>query len=283
MNIEQFGKGLLPDKKDYRDYKAEIVMGANSLPKEFSLRDKIEIIKTQGKSSSCVAQAVAYYAQVLNKLETDKFVELSARDIYSQIYLLGGGAYLRDGIKQPTKTGIVEEIDAISYKEGEAPSEGFMRNRSDITKEEQDRGMDYLAKGFVSVTNSFEKVKQAIYQGNGCLLGLRGYNEGWEQAIIRPGQENWGHAIYCCGFKEINGKEYIEFPNSWGKDWGDNGFGYFGKEFFDKGLVINPWTLIDMPNPYWTILKKEKNILEMLVYLYGKLIANIKKNLQKAG
>ena len=43
----------------------------------------------------------------------------------------------------------------------------------------------------------------------------------------------------------IDGKEYIIFVNSWGNGFGENGFGYIGKDYFEAGQIFNPWTLLD--------------------------------------
>ena len=64
------GKGGVKDVPDNRDYRSELVMGSVTLPDEYSVRDKISRVENQGSSSSCVGQAFAYYAEVLNNVET---------------------------------------------------------------------------------------------------------------------------------------------------------------------------------------------------------------------
>jgi len=267
FDINTIGKGGVRDNPDKRDYRAEVVMGAVPLPERFSVEDVIGKLKVehQGKSGSCVAQAWAKYVEALNKKETNGFTDLSAKDIYSLIYIpeLSGGAYIRDGAKKLVSSGVLLEQDMPSYEGGNPPSEAYMRNRPLITEEVQEKGMAYLAKSYVRLpSSSFEGVKQAIYQNLGCIIGFYGDNPGWTQfgGIIRPPQHNdWAHVVYAVGFDN----DKIKFINSWGEEWGTNGYGYVGQDYFrtdNNGYaywVFNPWTIMDLPNGTYPHLKHQ--------------------------
>lgn len=45
------------------------------------------------------------------------------------------------------------------------------------------------------------------------------------------------HAVVAVGVVKINGKEYLKFKNSWGKYWGQDGYGYL--EMDDNGSTCN--------------------------------------------
>src|ERR1035437_4209167 len=116
IDLSQFHNDAKIKPVDFRDYRLENIPAlAAILPPVFSLRNKIAEIKNQGTSSSCVAQATAYYVQLLNFLETNTQVEMSARDIYSLIHLPGGGAYIADAFKKITQSGCVVEAEAPSH------------------------------------------------------------------------------------------------------------------------------------------------------------------------
>lgn len=52
-----------------------------------------------------------------------------------------------------------------------------------------------------------------------------------------------GHAVCITGYKQINDKTYLEFINSWGPDFGDNGYGYFPIEWLmDDFYCFDAWT-----------------------------------------
>lgn len=52
------------------------------------------------------------------------------------------------------------------------------------------------------------------------------YSTGKDGIIPMYGNIEGGHAVLIVGWKIINDKRYWIILNSWGKEWGDNGFGY---------------------------------------------------------
>jgi hypothetical protein len=112
-------------------------------------------------------------------------------------------------------------------------------------------------KSHAYVSSSIDEFALAIRNQNGLVTGFIGSHEGWGSAFVRPpkeGERQWGHAVYCVGAKLIEGKKYIKFINSWGKEWGENGYGYAGEDYFTSGKVFNAITLVDLPNDW----QKEK-------------------------
>lgn len=285
QDIEKFGKGALTDERDWRDFRLELIPGAEILPESYSVRDKVGKIKTQDGSLSCVGQAAAYYAEILNTIETQNKTALSARDVYSLIYQPQGGAYIRDAFKKLTDSGIVPESRASSYEGGKPPSEQFMRQRGDITGDIQEEGMQYLAKSYITFDKkNVENYKRAIYQGNGCVVAVSGNNYLWaNQVLLVPDskqQLNWQHGILLTGWKKINNKVYFEFVNSWGEEWGDCGFGLMPEDYITQGLVSTAWTLIDRPNSDYSQIKHKIFLLQEGI---KNLIQSISKFLKSRG
>src|SRR5947209_2675552 len=97
MPIENFGKGAIPDSPDPRDFKAESIFGAPTVDwtKRTGLVARIKCWRNQNGSSSCVGQSCSYKHDIIKSFPADPF---SARDIYAQHHLPGGGMYIRDGI-----------------------------------------------------------------------------------------------------------------------------------------------------------------------------------------
>ncbi len=44
-----------------------------------------------------------------------------------------------------------------------------------------------------------------------------------------------GHSVYAFGYDYK--KKFIKFVNSWGEEWGDNGYGYLGFDYIKKYLI----------------------------------------------
>ena len=271
MDISNFGKGALVQPIKLRDYRLELAAGF-PLPPKFSLAELISKIKNQNGSGSCVGQAFAYYAEVLNFIETGEYVELSARDIYSLIFQEPMGAYLKDGASKICNSGVVLEKDAISYDNGKPPSEEFMRIRSDVLEDEETQGNIFASKKYLTWDNqNVEMFKQAIYQGNGAVVSCHGNNYLWANAEIElpdaSSQLTWSHAVYLVGYDDA--KKHFLFVNSWGEEWGSGGFGYLPYAYVK--YMANPFTLIDLPNEhfvqllsvYFNLLQKVVNLLKV--------------------
>jgi len=268
MEVKNFGKGAIPIPLSIKDYR---LITSVKLPEKFSVREHITDIKNQGSSGSCVAQSFAYYAEVLNKIETGKFEGLSARDIYSLIYIEPMGAWLKDGASKICKSGVIPEAKAPSYENGNPPSEKFMRSRENITQSTINEGLQFIAQKYLTWdSNNVEKFKQAIFQGHGAVCAFGGNNYCWQNAeILVPEITDWWHAVYLTGYNDKD--KVFEFVNSWGVEWGFNGFGLLPYEYIEKGFATNPLTLIDLPND--TVVK----LLSQIINLYKKLIELLKK------
>ncbi|MBD2114172.1 MULTISPECIES: C1 family peptidase [Cyanophyceae] len=63
------------------------------------------------------------------------------------------------------------------------------------------------------------------------------------QKINNDGIEIFGHAVLVVGYSDV--KEAFLFQNSYGKDWGDEGYGWLPYEFVMKGLATDWWSLLN--------------------------------------
>ena len=216
--------GCVPNPIDERDIKLSDVLGAGayvpdpnapSWEQGFDNEVKWGKLKRehQGNSLSCVGQGWSKYLEMLDKIEQSKdghpneFADLSARFVYSQIYLPNDGAYIRDGAGIAVHQGCAKESVISSYENnGNPPSETFMRNNNDITDQIKSSSLIYQSKKYVyletnknGLTNEdWENIRQVIYQFGGFVSG---YNR---------------HCMYASAYKLINGKRSIHFINSYG-------------------------------------------------------------------
>jgi len=275
IDIKQFGRGALRDTPDARDFQYQKICRAplpfdwkKGVDIEWEIGDKLKI-ENQNGSSSCVGQAWAKYAEVLEMIENDNFIDLSAKDIYQRIYAPQGGAEIRLGGKCLVSLGVNKEIDVSSYENGNPPSENFMRT---FTGGNPEQARVFSAKSYATVpASSIDYIACIIRDNLGCVSGFNGDNAGWGGAFVKPPKTvEWGHAVYFTGAKLINGKKYIKFINSWSDKWGDNGFGYFAEDYLSN--MFSLWTLVDNNNLIFnpkkmTNTKLIKNGEEIAFYL----------------
>jgi hypothetical protein len=144
---------------------------------------------------------------------------------------------------------VAREPLCLSYDGGQPPSEAFMERPQDITPvAKQDAGTaEELSAAFVSA-DDIDSVAQAIRDNHGCVLGVRGSNNGtWLSQFPQPPASTdtpWFHWIYAGKAKMINGKKFIGIINSWGTQVGVNGWQWLGEEYFNTTNVFNIWTMI---------------------------------------
>lgn len=287
LNIEsQFRSGVVEQPWDKRNLIFEEALGASPVKIDwvtgYDIRNEIGAdipYKHQGTSLSCVGQAWSYYAwckQVKEAMEFYKmtFQELqenypkeldvlSAKSVYSQIHLPGGGAYVSAGGARLIKWGIVPESVVSSYQNGSTPGEEFMEEdtwlNDDVTKQaEAFSGSEYRV---IRAKENMDLFAQAIQENGGVVGGVTGQNgRGWlteRPQIPLPGKETWGHCIPYLAYGKDEYGEYCATPNSWGdllgKKWEPGappGYGWqkLYKDYFVEGLQFDPFTYTDKLN-----------------------------------
>lgn len=252
--------GGLQSRVDPRDYKWSEV-GAASTPFDWTKGYDIEgvlssklgrpfklPVKNQGQSSSCGGQAWSYLGEVLEALATTSFEERSAKFIYSQTYVVGGGSTGRDNAALVKKQGWGLESLTPSYQNGAAPAEIFMERNTDITDEARNNAKKALSAAYVNVDMGFNSIAQAVRDNNGAIILIQGQDNGtWTSTFPHPPTSAvWRHWIYVGKALTIDGKKYLGFINSWG-NVGTGGWQYLGLDYMP--YIIEGWTHTYNANP----------------------------------
>lgn len=275
---KKFGTGAVPDKRDSLDYKYDgLALGAASVDweKGYDIEKELNFtlpFKNQDGSSSCVGQAWSYYTGIVNLAEIKTYNDVSAKAYYSQIYIPGGGAYLREGGKLTVNWGAVSELIVPSYNNGNPPSEKFMTDIFWKTAAINKLAEILKAKEYrtLSASTNMELFASAIRDNLGVVGGVYGSNnDTWGTNEPKPptaGEDRWGHAIYFGKFGIDSKGKYISTPNSWGTrnqidslhpdDWQK-----LREDYFSSGSMFNPWTLTDKENPAIPINKETLKVL----------------------
>lgn len=260
---EKLHHGALRDIKDERDYFYDRPLGGSPLTEEdweigFDIEKELNFKlpnKNQFASLSCVGQAISQYVAIINLAETGVYDEVSAKAIYSQIFLPQGGAYFRDGMKLIKDWGSLFEDKVKSYRENRTTDETFMRDKS-WKNSALDKLAELLkAREYKSITGyTINVFAQAIKDNLGIIAGVTGNNNGtWYSQIPKAPKYNtlqsqlWDHALYFGKFGKDSRGKWIGTPNSWGLQFWQK---IYEDEFFkDNGRwIFSPWTLQDKAN-----------------------------------
>lgn len=253
----KFGTGALLSPIDKRDRSYDIIASVGEpvdWQKGYDVEQELGFkipFKNQNGSSSCVFQSISYYAGVLNKVETKNYEEMSAKAGYSQIYLPGGGAYIRDGMSLGVKWGFIPECKVPSYENNQPPREKFMIDLSWKNPE-----MDNIAKVFqskeyrtINAKTNMELFAMAIRDNYGCISGVDGTNNStWNTLEPKPGATvDWKHALYFGKFGIDEKGKYVATPNSWGNRFNGE-WQKLREDYFNSGRMFDAFTFLDKPN-----------------------------------
>jgi len=221
----------LPDPRDHiRALTREEQLTA--LPSEYSLRDLMPPVYNQGQLGSCTANAIGACVQYQEMREGESegvnipsrlFIYWNERDLEGTVDS-DAGAAIRDGMKVIGSVGAPPESDwpyVISKFKQRPPAQAFAD------------ALQYTAR-YGRVAQSVHSFEASVFFKRPVVFGFTVFESFESQEVADTGivpmpdinteQVLGGHAVVLIGYKQINGQLYFECRNSWGPDWGDNGY-----------------------------------------------------------
>jgi len=270
--------GLLgPDPKDIRDYQLLAIQPDKvELPDEYCLIPKMTSIQCQNWGT-CTSHAVDGVKEFLDKLEYQKEIKLSQKFIYYNTkkisnYYFTEGDSLRNALKAVCKYGACKEETFL-----DVPEKNWQEY---IAKEPPfsayQEAIEFQAKSYWSVPVTLENLKQACFKNQRPLImGMEWYLSYYDiladGKLPLPKKVCGGHALIYVGWTK--GKQW--FRNSFGKDWGYNGYFYIPDEEWSKHKFFpNAWILLDYS---YSVMVKILGTLRQLIALYQQLIEKVAK------
>jgi len=282
----QRGLGWIPDLPDCRDYTEETedvravlaptgvaAPGAAGrrppLPTTVDLRPWASPVEDQGALGSCTAQAGAGIIEYYERRSFGRHVEASRLFLYKTTRNLmkskgDSGAYLRTTMGAMVIFGVPPEpywpyTDAEEGFDKEPPAFCYAFAQSYRT-------LLYYRHDPAGATraSTLDRLKTYLGAGHPAMFGFTVYSS-IEQAettgrIPLPfGRERieGGHAVVAMGFDDAmtianaSGGEpcrgALLIRNSWGKAWGEKGYGWLPYAYVQKGLAED----------FWSVLKKD--------------------------
>lgn len=263
----------LPDMRDYNANQMSIKMGIDvekPIPNFHTLAGDFTRVDNQGQIGSCTAHAatgiVEYYQRIFRK----KFFHGSRRFVYKTTRNLmrvkgDTGAYLRNTMGALVLFGVPHEqyfpyTDKKDKIDEEPPP--FVYGIADNFE-----ALEYFCHDPIGANKTglevLETVKKYIAAGIPSMFGFYGFPSfgrcNVKGGIPFPGNNEkaqWGHAIVACGYddnKVIKNTQTgqstrgaLHIRNSWGKEWGDKGYGWLPYKYVEYKLANDFWSVISM-------------------------------------
>ena len=240
---------IVKDILDLRDilYSNRHIVDSQVLPKNIDLRNKCSPIVDQGQLGSCTANAIVSGLReyVIINNERSPLVRMSRLYLYWwERYSEGtvnedSGASLRDGMKILQQKGVCTEA-----------TRPYDINKFTVvpTNLENNEAKKYTIPGYQRL-NSISDIKHALCNDHLVAFSIVIY-ESFENSIGSNGivpipqaneQELGGHAMCIVGYNDtLLGGSFI-VRNSWGTNWGANGYCYIPYTMYK--YIMDAWTV----------------------------------------
>jgi len=217
-------------------------------------------VRNQGQYGSCVGFASAAVKDCHEGIKTSPLY------LYAHCKRLDGipnqeGTYPKTAMSVLLSKGICKE-ETMPYSKMAWPN----IPPPGIAQDEE--ALKYRVKAYARVL-TVDEVKQSIYKDGpvlGAVLVCDSFVNATDGFIPLPGDNGQqdmirgGHAICVVGYNDdlVHGKHtgYFEVKNSWGPEWGDDGYCWIPYDFFnfkqpDIGMTYwwESWTSIDIITP----------------------------------
>lgn len=239
---QQHGTGLIFDDKAYEQVKSVpkfTSFSYTNLPTSMSLEEFCPKVQSQGQFGTCTAWATAYYARTIieaqgRKLKPSEIHEVvfSPSFIYEQIkfnddHNCSKGSYIDEAL-QIIKDKGVPYLSDLPYQCGIFIPSGV------YNKARNNRIADYnkLFDVDASASTKEKTIKKALSAGYPVIIGFSTTNSFHKsQGLWKPlvseapyTTDNGSHAMTVVGYDDNMHGGAFRIVNSWGSNWGDNGY-----------------------------------------------------------
>lgn len=210
-----------------------------NLPPAFSLKQYAPVPGNQGKHGTCVAWSTAYAARTisycLQRRVTDqeqiKSSAFSPNYLYYYIKMNGDSNCVKGAKIEPALKVLTDKGNTL-LKENIPDCIGSM----DIATDQ--KAKDYIIKAYTSLTNTFGRItknevitiKKSISENKPVIFSVKCF-----KSLTKTGKDGiWNveqndefignHAICIVGYDDNKLDGAFEVMNSWGTEWGNQGF-----------------------------------------------------------
>jgi C1A family cysteine protease len=274
------GTGWLPPKPDLRDYtkdQKEIKAISKKLgigdhkkqaPPSVDLRKWCSPVENQGSLGSCTANAGVGIVEYYEKRAFDKHLDASRLFLYKTTRNLmqvtgDAGGFLRSTMGALSLCGVAaEKYWPYNVDDFDVEPDGFVYS---VAKNFE--ALKYFchdpAGAKIAYPAVLDSVKKYLEAGIPSMFGFWGFSS-FDKSDIKGGipypdegeSAEWGHAIVAVGYDDskkitnTNNKKVtigaLLIRNSWGKEWGDKGYGWLPYDYVLNNLAEDFWSLLSL-------------------------------------
>jgi len=277
--LSKYGMGWTRDNPDQRDYtlKHEKVRGlmnklklekadTKKLKTSVDLREWCSPIENQGAIGSCTANAGAGLLEYFEKRAFETYVDASRLFLYKVTRNLLGqigdtGAYLRTTMGALAVFGVPpEKYWPYDISKFDVEPSSFLYS---FAQGYQALVYYRLDPPNISSSDLLNKIKTNLSAGLPSMFGFTVYSS-YSQTNSNGGKFPYptsadsvagGHAVVAIGYDDnmkikntdpggVETKGAFLIRNSWGTDWGDEGYGWIPYKYVTERLAVDWWSLV---------------------------------------
>jgi hypothetical protein len=244
---QEYGMGAILNPVRYEQTDAKPVLlsrNYTSIPRSFSLKQYSPVPENQGAYSTCTGWASAFAARTISEsiaLSRTNRVQIS-NSVFSPVFVYKGHYSLK-GINPTGKEGaaIPDVLDFIK-SEGAVKRPEFEKTTAfpNISLSAFANSQRYPISSYVrlfsnrfsvpgTVSERVPPVKKSLAEGKPVIIGMNtppsfhSARNMW-RPTESPNREYGGHAMCVVGYDDNMNGGAFEIQNSWGTDWGNNGY-----------------------------------------------------------
>jgi C1A family cysteine protease len=267
----------MPDLRDYTEYQKEIKeiskklgigTGKMKVATSVDLRQWCSPVENQGNLGSCTAHAGIGIVEYYEKRAFNKHIEGSRLFLYKvtrNLMQVKGdtGAWLREVMAALVLCGVpAEKYWPYNVADFEKEPDAFIYSVADNYEAVKYFCHDPLG-AKIPYPAVLDSVKKYLEAGIPSMFGFWGFPSYKDSDVVGgipyPGEgekAEWGHAIVAVGYDDnkkiknlLSGNVTtgaLLIRNSWGKEWGDKGYGWLPYDYVLYNVASDFWSLLGM-------------------------------------